>query len=66
EGRAAPGASARLGVEELVGQLQVLIGERMSRSDLAPTLLAQAERCNGGPLTDDVAVLLVGTSGWWC
>ncbi|MCU1401630.1 MAG: serine/threonine protein phosphatase [Acidimicrobiales bacterium] len=66
EGRAAPGAKARLGVEELADHLQSLLAAGMARADLAPTLLAEAERRNGGPLTDDVAVLLVGSSGWWC
>ncbi|MCU1396760.1 MAG: serine/threonine protein phosphatase [Ilumatobacteraceae bacterium] len=65
EGRATPGASARFGVDELARQLQSLVVAGTSRPDLAPTLLAEAERCNGGPLTDDVAVLLVGSSGWW-
>ena len=66
EGRATPGASARLGVDELARHLQSLVAAGISRADLAPMLLAEAERCNGGPLTDDVAVLLVGSSGWWC
>ncbi len=65
EGRAAPGARARFGVDELARQLQSLVAAGISRADLAPTLLAEAERCNGGPLTDDVATLLVGSSGWW-
>lgn len=65
EGRAAPGASARFGVDELARQLRSLIAAGTSRTDLARLLLAEAERCNGGPLTDDVAVLLVGSSGWW-
>jgi len=65
EGRATPGARDRFGVDELVRQLQSLVEAGISRADLAPTLLAEAERCNGGPLTDDVAVLLVGSSGWW-
>ena len=65
EGRAAPGSRARFGVDELARQLQSLVSAGISRTDLAPTLFAEAERCNGGPLTDDVAVLLVGSSGWW-
>ena len=65
EGRAAPGSKARFGVDELVHQLHSLVRARTARADLAPTLLAEAERCNGGPLTDDVAVLLVGSSEWW-
>ena len=66
EGRAAPGAKARFGVDELGRQLQSLVVAGTTRAALAPTLLAEAERCNGGPLTDDVAVLLVGSSRWWC
>ena len=66
EGRATPGASARVGVEGLKRQLQSLVSAGITRKDLAPMLLSEAERCNGGPLTDDVAVLLVGSSGWWC
>jgi len=27
--------------------------------------VAEAEGCNGGPLTDDVAVLLIGSLAWW-
>jgi serine phosphatase RsbU (regulator of sigma subunit) len=65
EGRATPGARARFGVDGLVRQLQALVSSGISRTDLAPTLFAEAERCNGGPLTDDVAVLLVGSAGWW-
>jgi serine phosphatase RsbU (regulator of sigma subunit) len=65
EGRAAPGTKERFGVDELVRRLQAFVEAGTSRTDLAPTLLAEAERCNGGPLTDDVAVLLVGTAGWW-
>lgn len=56
----------RFGVDELARQMQSLVAAGISRTDLAPTLLTEAERCNGGSLTDDVAVLLVGNSGWWC
>jgi len=65
EGRTSPGATERFGVDELVRTLQSLVREAMPRSDLAPALVAEAERRHGGPLTDDVAVLLVGSSGWW-
>ncbi|MCU1396659.1 MAG: serine/threonine phosphatase fused with signal receiver domain [Ilumatobacteraceae bacterium] len=65
EGRATPGASARFGVDELVRQLHSVLAAGISRDAVAATLLAEAERCNGGPLTDDVAVLLVGSAGWW-
>jgi serine phosphatase RsbU (regulator of sigma subunit) len=65
EGRSSPGAKSRLGIDELVRQLQSLVTEEVPRAELAPRLLSVAERCNGGPLTDDVAVLLVGSPGWW-
>ncbi len=66
EGRRSPGATERFGVDELARNLAPLVAQRMARDDLAPSLLAEAERCQGGPLTDDVAVLLVGSLGWWC
>lgn len=66
EGSLTPGASVRFGVEELVNHLKPLVATRMARRDLAPCLLAEAERRHGGPLTDDVAVLLVCSSSWWC
>jgi serine phosphatase RsbU (regulator of sigma subunit) len=65
EGRAAPGAAERFGVDELVRTLQSLVTEDIARDDLAPALVAEAERRHGGPLTDDVAVLLIGSSDWW-
>ncbi|MEO5837355.1 MAG: fused response regulator/phosphatase [Acidimicrobiales bacterium] len=65
EGRATPGATARFGVEGLTRHLRSLVSTGIARAELTPTLLAEAERCNGGPLTDDVAALLVGSSGWW-
>jgi serine phosphatase RsbU (regulator of sigma subunit) len=65
EGRRTPGASERFGVDELTRRLAALIAQGVPRADLAPTLLAEAEACNGGPLIDDVAVLLVGSRGWW-
>jgi serine phosphatase RsbU (regulator of sigma subunit) len=66
EGSKTPGASERFGVHALAEHLQPLIAQKAPRSSLAPQLLAEAERRHGGSLTDDVAVLLVGTSGWWC
>jgi serine phosphatase RsbU (regulator of sigma subunit) len=65
EGASAPGASARFGVDALSRHLQLLVSQGIPRRDIAPLLLAEAERCHGGPLTDDVAVLLIGSLGWW-
>ena len=65
EGRATPDAGERYGIEELARNLRSLVEQDLARADLASALVAEAERCNGGPLTDDVAVLLVGSLGWW-
>ena len=65
EGRLTPAAVERFGVDGLVRNLRSLMAEETPRSDLAPALVAEAERCHGGPLTDDVAVLLIGSSDWW-
>ncbi len=65
EGRCKPGASERLGVEELAARLQRLVDVGAPPEELAPTLVAEAEECHGGPLNDDVAVMLIGRRGWW-
>ena len=65
EGGLTPGASVRFGSDELARALQLLVDARCPRPDIPPALLAEAERCNGGPLTDDVAVLLLASSSWW-
>jgi serine phosphatase RsbU (regulator of sigma subunit) len=65
EGRSTPGAAERFGVAALMRNLQSLLTEEIARADLAPLLVAEAERCNGGLLTDDVAVLLIGSLDWW-
>jgi serine phosphatase RsbU (regulator of sigma subunit) len=65
EGSVSPGATERLGVDGLARHLRSLLAEGVAHSDLAPLLLAEAERRHGGPLTDDVAVLLIGSRRWW-
>jgi serine phosphatase RsbU (regulator of sigma subunit) len=65
EGSASPGAPDRLGAFELAKHVRTLIDRAAPRHELAPELLAEAERRHGGPLPDDVAVLTVGTCGWW-
>jgi hypothetical protein len=42
-----------------------MVAGDLTRAELAPALVAEAERRHGGPLTDDVAALLIGTSSWW-
>ena len=63
EGTAGPGSAERLGAARLVEHLRTL--DEGPRAGLAPALLAEAERRHGGPLPDDVAVLLVGSRAWW-
>ena len=65
EGGSAPESSERLGAAALAQHLRTLVSDPMPREAIASALLAHAERHNGGPLTDDVAVLLVGSPAWW-
>lgn len=65
EGRSAPESLERFGTEELARALRPLLVDEVPRAELAPSLVAEAERCHGGPLTDDVAVLLIGSLDWW-
>lgn len=65
EGCNAPGETARFGAAELTRVAETLLRKKPARSELAPALLAEAERRHGGPLPDDVAVLLIGTLAWW-
>lgn len=65
EGSVTPGATERFGVDRLAQHLQPLVAQGIPRAGLAPALLAEAERRHGGPLTDDVAALLIGSAGWW-
>lgn len=65
EGRRAPDTSERYGVEAVQQHLETLLTNGAPRDELAPALLAEAEARNGGPLIDDVAVLLIGNRTWW-
>mgnify|MGYP001580857014 CR=1 FL=1 len=65
EGSSSPASTERLGVDALAAHLHPLVASGQPRDALAPSLLAEAERRHGGPLTDDVAVLLIASSGWW-
>ena len=62
-GALAPGATERFGIDRLTRNLSAHRAGR--RAPTGPALLAEAERCHGGPLPDDVAALLVGSRGWW-
>lgn len=65
EGSHSPGSRDRLGVPELSAHLGRLMEQGVPRPELAENLLGEAERRHGGPLPDDVAVIVVGTTGWW-
>jgi serine phosphatase RsbU (regulator of sigma subunit) len=65
EGSDRPGSTERLGIPAVTEHLRELMAQPLPRDELPARLLAEAERRHGGPLSDDVAVLLVGTAGWW-
>jgi serine phosphatase RsbU (regulator of sigma subunit) len=65
EGCREPGSADRFGVPALAEHLRGLLAGQTPRAELAPALLAEAERRHGGLLTDDVAVLLVAGADWW-
>ena len=66
EGSESPGSRERLGVQNLSAHVNSLVQQGNPRKELASALLLEAERRHGGALPDDVAVLLIGTAGWWC
>ncbi|HEX8803365.1 MAG TPA: SpoIIE family protein phosphatase [Acidimicrobiales bacterium] len=59
EGRLAPDAGTRLGVETLLPIIDDFHRMGVNDAELLDGLLAEAQRRNGGPLTDDVALCLV-------
>jgi serine phosphatase RsbU (regulator of sigma subunit) len=65
EGRRSPGSAERFGAERLAQDVGALLARGVAPSDLAPALLAVAERCHGGSLPDDVALLVIGSRSWW-
>jgi serine phosphatase RsbU (regulator of sigma subunit) len=70
EGRVGPGPD-RLGVEGLVDLMDRALagtaapGRTRSLGGLADALVTGAELANSGPLTDDVAIVIVSTSSQW-
>ncbi|MFD7317480.1 PP2C family protein-serine/threonine phosphatase [Streptomyces sp. NPDC056652] len=63
EGRIGPGAKQRLGQEGMVEVINGQLADGLSGDDLLEAAVARARELNGGELTDDVAVLLLGRDG---
>ncbi|MFE2634245.1 PP2C family protein-serine/threonine phosphatase [Streptomyces scopuliridis] len=63
EGRIGPGAKQRLGQEGMVEMINRQLAEGLRGDDLLEAAVARARELNGGELTDDVAVLLLGRDG---
>ena len=61
EGRALPGSPIRYGVERLVEDAAQVFAGRIEGG--LEQLLRNAEKANGGPLSDDVALLSVSSTG---
>jgi serine phosphatase RsbU (regulator of sigma subunit) len=63
EGRTAPGAAERFGIERLIALTDELTRAGVSAAGLLDGLLAEVQARNGGPLADDVALCLVAIPG---
>ena len=59
EGWAAPGSDERFGIDRLAAFAGALGGQRLADEAFLDALLAEVQRCNGGPADDDVALCLV-------
>jgi serine phosphatase RsbU (regulator of sigma subunit) len=65
EASVAQGSGDRFGSEGVRDHLAGLLARGTPRLAVGPLLVTEAERQQGGPLTDDVAVLVIGTESWW-
>ncbi|MFB7275392.1 PP2C family protein-serine/threonine phosphatase [Streptomyces sp. NPDC056244] len=63
EGRVGPGATPRLGQEGMVEMINSQLARGLRGDDLLEAAVTQVRELNGGELTDDVAVLLLGRGG---
>jgi PAS domain S-box-containing protein len=61
EGRCAPGAAERYGIERLAETVRTLNRERPAIGELVDRLVAAVQSANGGQLSDDVAVICIAT-----
>jgi PAS domain S-box-containing protein len=62
EGLQAPGSAERFGIEALSAAAASLLAERVSVDGLLDGLLEAVHEANGGELSDDIAMLCVGTA----
>jgi PAS domain S-box-containing protein len=62
EGLQTPDSSERFGIEALSTTATTLLAERVSMDALLDGLLDVVHRANGGDLSDDIAMLCVGTA----
>jgi serine phosphatase RsbU (regulator of sigma subunit) len=60
EGRAEPGGVSRLGLDEVVRWCRRLEAGNLD-DDCLDALIAHVEQANGGPIVDDIAVLLLAS-----
>nr|WP_329824786.1 fused response regulator/phosphatase [Streptomyces sp. JV176] len=60
EGRAGPGTRQRLGEEGMVEMINAQLDAGLRGDELLAAAVARVRELNGGELTDDVAVLLLG------
>jgi serine phosphatase RsbU (regulator of sigma subunit) len=63
EGRATPDGPERFGEDRLLALVDDVTRGGLSGTGLLDVLLARVQRCNGGPLSDDVAMCLVTIPG---
>ncbi|MFJ1594781.1 PP2C family protein-serine/threonine phosphatase [Kitasatospora albolonga] len=60
EGRVGPGSSQRLGQDGMVAMVNSRLEQGLAGEELLEAAVAEVRELNGGELTDDVAVLLLG------
>lgn len=60
EGRVGAGSSQRLGQDGMVAMVNDRLGQGLAGEELLEAAVTEVRKLNGGELTDDVAVLLLG------
>ncbi|MGZ6825805.1 MAG: PP2C family protein-serine/threonine phosphatase [Mycobacteriales bacterium] len=65
EGSTSPGSPDRLGTAGLMAELADLLAAGTPATALGAALVQRAQERHGGPLSDDIAVVAVGSCDWW-